>query len=162
MSSGSVRAGTLAFTKIMFGCDAGIATAMKSRSASYPGSGYRLTFTTIADEVMSTVYPSDADFAAAAAPILPPAPARFSTTNCWPRVSLSFAPTILAMISTGPPGANGTMTRTGLFGQSCAWQTTAHAAHNAKTRTIVLMRSLLRWWWQYYHRPPLDRRLGVR
>ncbi len=39
---------------------------------------------------------------------------------------------------------------------------TAHAAHNAKTRTTVLMRSLLRWWWQYYHRPPLDRKLAVR
>ena len=55
MCSGSVRAGMLAFTKIMFGCDAGIATAMKSRSASYPGLGYRLAFTAIADEVMSTV-----------------------------------------------------------------------------------------------------------
>src|SRR5260221_666200 len=54
--------------------------------------------------------------------MFPPAPARFSTRNCWPRASLSLAPTILAMMSTGPPGAKGTMTRTRLFRQPCAPQ----------------------------------------
>src|SRR5947208_2104337 len=75
--------------------------------------------------------------------MLPPAPARFSTTNCWPRVSLSFAPTILAMMSTGPPGAKGTMTRTGLFGQSCAKQAPASAHAASATESFLLMNFLL-------------------
>src|SRR5438034_9086740 len=75
--------------------------------------------------------------------MLPPAPARFSTTNCWPRVSLSFAPTILAMMSTGPPGAKGTMTRTGLFGQSCAKQVPASAHAASATESFLLMNFLL-------------------
>src|SRR5437773_5643026 len=74
--------------------------------------------------------------------MFPPAPARFSTTNCWPRVSLSFAPTILAMMSTGPPGAKGTMTRTGLFGQSCAKQAPA-SAHAARASARVLLLDFL-------------------
>src|SRR5437773_888535 len=75
--------------------------------------------------------------------MFPPAPARFSTTNCWPRVSLSFAPTILAMMSTGPPGAKGTMTRTGLFGQSCAKQAPASAHAASATESFLLMNFLL-------------------
>src|SRR5216117_1553803 len=75
--------------------------------------------------------------------MLPPAPARFSTTNCWPRVSLSFAPTILAMMSTGPPGAKGTMTRTGLFGQPCAKQAPASAHAASATESFLLMNFLL-------------------
>ncbi len=38
ISSGSVRAGSFEFTKIMFGWDAAMATALKSPSALYPGS----------------------------------------------------------------------------------------------------------------------------
>src|SRR5258708_3042499 len=75
--------------------------------------------------------------------MLPPAPARFSTTNCWPRLSLSFAPTILAMMSTGPPGAKGTMTRTGLLGQSCAKQVPASAHAARATESFLLMNFLL-------------------
>src|SRR5207247_10461038 len=75
--------------------------------------------------------------------MLPPAPARFSTTNCWPRVSLSFAPTILAMMSTGPPGAKGTMTRTGLFGQPCGRQAPASAHAASATESFLLMNFLL-------------------
>src|SRR5712691_925094 len=75
--------------------------------------------------------------------MLPPAPARFSTTNCWPRLSLSFAPTILAMMSTGPPGAKGTMRRTGLFGQSCAKQVPASAHAASATESFRLMNFLL-------------------
>ena len=49
-------------------------------------------------------------------PMLPPAPAMFSTMNCWPRRSDSFCPISRAMTSVGPPAANGTMMRTTLFG----------------------------------------------
>jgi len=56
---------------------------------------------------------------------------------------LSFAPTILAMMSTGPPGAKGTMTRTGLFGQSCAKQVPASAHAASAKESFLLMDFLL-------------------
>src|SRR4029079_1448694 len=55
-----------------------------------------------------------------AAPMLPPAPARFSISTGWPSVSESFCWATRATISVGPPGAKGTMTRIGLEGQVCA------------------------------------------
>src|SRR5258708_25749765 len=75
--------------------------------------------------------------------MLPPAPARFSTTNCWPRLSLSFTPTILAMMSTGPPGAKGTMTRTGLLGHAWAWQAPANAHAASATESLLLISVIL-------------------
>ena len=45
--------------------------------------------------------------------MLPPAPARLSTTMVWPHVSVSFCATRRATMSVAPPGANGTMIRTG-------------------------------------------------
>jgi hypothetical protein len=66
------------------------------------------------------VYPSAGAFAAIAAPIVPPAPPRFSITNCWPSICESLAVSGRATVSVPPPGGNGTITLTGLLGQSCA------------------------------------------
>ncbi len=41
----------------------------------------------------------------ASEPIMPPAPPRFSTTNCWPSDWLSASAQGLAMMSLAPPGA---------------------------------------------------------
>ncbi len=50
------------------------------------------------------------------APIVPPAPARLSTTTDWFHSSLSFCPTVRARMSVALPAVNGTMIFTGLFG----------------------------------------------
>src|SRR5262245_8847128 len=51
---------------------------------------------------------------------MPPAPVRFSTTNCCLRELDRCSPTMRASASPVPPAPNGTMMRTGLVGQSCA------------------------------------------
>src|SRR5258705_10442559 len=51
---------------------------------------------------------------------MPPAPARFSTTNCWPKASLSRWATMRVMVSGSPPAAYGTTILTGLAGYACA------------------------------------------
>src|SRR5687768_8358228 len=48
--------------------------------------------------------------------MFPPAPARLSTTNCWPKRCMSFSATARDMRSVGPEGAKGTIQRTGRFG----------------------------------------------
>src|SRR5437588_7699714 len=53
-------------------------------------------------------------------PIVPPAPVRFSMNTCWPSPRETYSPTSRATKSSPPPAANGTMKRTGRFGQSCA------------------------------------------
>src|SRR4051794_17158559 len=70
--------------------------------------------------VSSSVVPSGADFATASAPILPPAPVRFSTITGWPRCSDILAATMRPTVSTAPPAANGTTIRIGRFGKFCA------------------------------------------
>src|SRR6185295_17935511 len=57
---------------------------------------------------------------ASSIPILPAAPGRLSTRNCWPKASASFAVTRRVVISTPAPGGKLTMTRTGLIGYDCA------------------------------------------
>jgi hypothetical protein len=49
-------------------------------------------------------------------PMLEPAPALFSTTNCWPMACDSFWPRMRATTSVKPPGAKGTISLTGRFG----------------------------------------------
>ena len=49
-------------------------------------------------------------------PVVPPAPAMFSTMNCWPSDFEKYSPTMRAMMSVGPPAANGTMMVTGRVG----------------------------------------------
>src|SRR5688572_19098958 len=73
-------------------------------------------------------------------PISPPAPPRLSTTNCWPRNSESLFENTRAVMSLPPPGANGTMTRTGLTGYF--WASTAPgkpAAIQSDAATAILL-----------------------
>ena len=46
----------------------------------------------------------------------PPAPGRLSTTTGWPHASCSFCAMPRPMMSSGPPGGNGTTKRIGLAG----------------------------------------------
>src|SRR3954462_14273214 len=69
--------------------------------------------------VSSSVVPSGADFATASAPILPPAPVRFSTITGWPSCSDILAATIRPTVSTAPPAANGTTIRIGRVRKFC-------------------------------------------
>src|SRR6266850_6212686 len=52
--------------------------------------------------------------------MLPPAPARFSTTTCCPRFSPIVLATIRATVSVPPPGSKPTTIVTGLLGKPCA------------------------------------------
>src|SRR5712692_9903689 len=70
--------------------------------------------------------------------MLPPAPARFSTTTCWPRFSASVFATMRATVSVPPPGSKPTTVVTGLPGKPpCARAPAAKA--NAKTAAKHLM-----------------------
>jgi hypothetical protein len=51
-----------------------------------------------------------------AVPMLPEAPALFSTTIGWPRRRDSASATTRPLVSVTPPAANGTMSRMGLSG----------------------------------------------
>src|SRR5688572_23202000 len=82
---------------------------------------------------------------------MPPAPPRFSTTNCWPTFSWSLTATMRVKKSRPPPGGNVTMMRTGFAGQACApancgasakAATTAHAT-SASMRLRVIFSLLL-------------------
>src|SRR5215470_2816776 len=66
------------------------------------------------------VCPSASALATAATPIVPPAPARFSTTNGCPSCSDRRCVTVRAMMSVALPAVNGTMTCTRLVGHDCA------------------------------------------
>src|SRR6476659_7197632 len=70
---------------------------------------------------MKNVYPSPGRRAALAAPSVPPAPATFSTINCWPSAAEYLTDSGRAKASTPPPGANGLTIVTGFAGQACAW-----------------------------------------
>src|SRR5260221_12895677 len=50
----------------------------------------------------------------------PPAPARFSTTTCWPRSSPSAGAMMRAVVSVPPPGSKPTTVVMGLLGNPCA------------------------------------------
>ena len=52
-------------------------------------------------------------------PILAPPPARLSITIVWPSRGPIASATMRAMMSLGPPAANGTITRMGRFGYAC-------------------------------------------
>jgi hypothetical protein len=49
-------------------------------------------------------------------PVVPPAPATFSTMTGWPSVLDMFSPTMRAITSVGPPAANGTIMVMGRVG----------------------------------------------
>src|SRR5436190_14824892 len=54
----------------------------------------------------------------ATTPVVPPAPALFSITNCWPRRAESRSAKMRASTSVLPPAANGTSTDTALVGHA--------------------------------------------
>src|SRR6478735_2325732 len=60
-------------------------------------------------------------------PVVPPAPATFPTTICWPRVRDMWSPTMRAMTSVGPPAANGTTMVIGRCGK-VPWAWAGNAA----------------------------------
>src|SRR6266516_438497 len=53
-------------------------------------------------------------------PMVPPAPVRFSMTTCWPIARDTGSPTTRATKSRPPPGASGTMKRTGRLGHAAS------------------------------------------
>ncbi len=98
----------------------------------------------VATSINSSVWPSGSALATATAPMLPPAPGRFSTTTGCFHISLSFWPSARASTSDVPPGANGTMMRIGLLGKApCANAAgdiaaiaTKQMLHNAVTKGV--------------------------
>ena len=52
--------------------------------------------------------------------MVPLAPATFSTTTDWPHSAASLSASVRVSLSALPPGATGTMMRTGLFGKLSA------------------------------------------
>src|SRR5262249_50186807 len=66
-----------------------------------------------------------------AAAMLDDAPARFSVTNCWPRICPILAPTTRAVMSAVEPAAKPLMTCTGAVGKSCACAATAGTTNAA-------------------------------
>src|SRR5262249_45739533 len=72
--------------------------------------------------------------------MVPPAPPRFSTTNCWPRSALSLLKRIRAVVSAPPAGGYGTTTRTGRSGQAvCAAARPIHGALAMPASTVRLV-----------------------
>src|SRR5947207_2167873 len=79
--------------------------------------------------------------------MLPPAPGLFSTTTCWPHISDSLAPTTRPMVSTPPPGVNGTIMRTkrlGHAGWASAEGATVGASAEAAASETKWRRSIMR------------------
>ena len=72
----------------------------------------------IACEGLTTaiVWPSGVACAVRLMPMVMPAPARWSTTTCWPQASVYFWPSMRTITSEPPPGAVGMMTRMGFVG----------------------------------------------
>src|SRR5262245_60002620 len=93
------------------------------------------------DECTIKVVPSARDLATAPAPIVPPAPGRFSITTVWFHCSLSFWPTVRARMSVALPAVIGTTIFTGLLGKSCAApiigaNATTAASHGRRERSV--------------------------
>ncbi len=86
-------------------------------SKSFSGSKPRLRYSAGAVDMpiwwISTVWPSFFDWATFFAPIVPPAPPRFSITMVAPRCLDMTCASSRATLSVGPPAANGTTAETG-------------------------------------------------
>src|ERR1043166_7324312 len=67
----------------------------------------------------------------------PPAPLRLSTMNCLPSRLLNCAAIMRPTLSLMAPGGNGTMTRTGLTGYSCAAAAVVRASRKAAALSII-------------------------
>src|ERR1700682_93888 len=90
-------------------------------------------------------------------PMMPPAPPRLSTMNCWPSASDSFCENCRAVMSLPPPGAKGTITRTTFVGY-CSLQTGAAAVTRAQAATEASAVKRVRADFIY---PPTDLRCGA-
>src|SRR5216117_3196232 len=102
-------------------------TPVRSRSVSYGRSLYVDGVTVYDEECTKSVYPSGPDFATTAAPMVPPAPGRFSMTIGCPSWGESLSDTVRAMMSVPLPGVNGTMILIGFAGHVCACAPTCRA-----------------------------------
>src|SRR6478752_3956879 len=72
--------------------------------------------------------------------IVPPAPGRFSTMNCWPRASDSPSARMRVATSVPPPAPNPIKTWTGFDGQSCANAEGAAAVKNTAIAATIQVR----------------------
>src|SRR5262249_9063575 len=81
------------------------------------------------------VVPSGAARLSMFMPIDPDAPAWFSTTTGWRKLSLSLCPISRALMSPAPPGGLGTMMRTGRGGMSCAAAADGSSASASRRET---------------------------
>ncbi|MNV13143.1 hypothetical protein D3C71_1037710 [compost metagenome] len=107
--SSSVRMLLLAGTTTRIGVEANSATGFRSLVMSNRLlSRSKVAFTECVMVMASSVLPSGAARDTCSAPIIAPAPGRFSTTTVTPRRSPSCWPTRRAMTSVNPPGGNGT------------------------------------------------------
>ena len=70
--------------------------------------------------LMPMVVPSGSAFATRSVPMLPLAPGRFSITTGWPSIGCRLSATTRPTMSGVEPGPNGTISRSGFVGQSCA------------------------------------------
>src|SRR6267378_1435082 len=73
--------------------------------------------------------------------MLPLAPGRFSTSTGCPRRTPSGSATTRALLSATPPGANGTMMRSGFAGHSCAAATLIRIAARNGARAFFTKQS---------------------
>src|SRR6478672_11596556 len=89
--------------------------------------------------VTPSVYPSGGAFATMSSPSVEPAPGRLSMTTGTFQRSASFWATRRPVISVPPPGANGTIIRTGFVGyDGCAAASLLDALRNAITQSAVV------------------------
>jgi len=70
--------------------------------------------------VMTKLSPSGGVFSTVCTPMMPPAPARVSTKNCWWNAVVSASAARRARMSAAPPAAKVLTMRTGCVGQSSA------------------------------------------
>src|SRR5512134_3484457 len=76
------------------------------------------------------------------APMLPPAPVRFSTRTGWPHVSCMRAAIVRVSVSSAPPAANGAMKRIGFDGKAWASappESTSAAAKAMACRKVMVL-----------------------
>ena len=90
--------------------------------------------------VTMSVVPSGAAFATKSVPMLPLAPALFSTTTAWRHWSLNLGAITRARMSMPVPGENGTISVTGRLGNDCA--VAAHDPTIAKSANHLRMLNL--------------------
>ena len=119
-SSRTELAGSFALVTRISHDDMSCETGTRSFAGSNGSLRYKLGPMARPAGVSSTVVPSGADFATTSAPMLLPAPGRFSTMTGCAKPSLSLGEKARAIVSTAPPAANGTTMRSSLPGNACA------------------------------------------